>query len=254
MKATDISTYHQPTGGSMDNGQHILLVEDDSGISQLVKDLLQSHGFRVMLSRDAVAMDVALSKAEPDLMLLDVMLPGESGVNIARRLFPLRRFPIIMLTAMGEETDRIVGLEVGADDYIVKPFSARELIARIRAVLRRSKGQFLDNFVQSRMYMFQGWTLDGARRNLFDPVGTQVDLTSAEFELLRIFCEHPFQVLSRDHLLTLTQGRTVEAFGRGIDTLVSRLRRKIENDPRDPQLLKTVRTEGYILTVTVSKS
>jgi two-component system OmpR family response regulator len=170
MKAADVFAHHQPTGGSMDNGQHIHLVEDDSGISQLVKDLLQSHGFRVTVSRDAVTMDLALSKTEPDLMILDVMLPGESGVNIARRLFPLRRFPIIMLTAMGEETDRVVGLEVGADDYIVKPFSARELVARIRAVLRRSTDRGPENSIQSRIYMFSGWTLDGARRNLFDPL------------------------------------------------------------------------------------
>ncbi len=233
---------------AMERQQHILMVEDDRGIAALVERLLRQNGFRVTLAEDGRAMERALRTAEPDLLLLDLMLPGEDGLSIARRVSGQHRFPVIMLTAMGEETDRVVGLEIGADDYIVKPFSSRELVARIRAVLRRVSDNPPARRIALQTYSFAGWSLTALRRELSDPNGVRVDLTGAEFQLLQIFCEHPRQVLSREHLLRLTQGRVTQSDDRSIDTLVSRIRRKIETDPKEPELLKTIRLGGYVFT------
>lgn len=230
----------------------ILLVEDDRGIAMLVEKSLKQSGFSVILASDGRAMDRALRDGMPDLLLLDLMLPGEHGLSIARRLGAERQIPIIMLTAMGEEADRVAGLELGADDYIVKPFSARELIARIRAVLRRAGGESQPRRIAPRMYHFAGWSLASIRRELCDPNGVRVALTGGEFQLLQIFCEHPREVLSRERLLRLTQENGAIADQRSIDTLVSRIRRKIEVDPREPEFLKTIRLGGYVFTPEVS--
>jgi two-component system OmpR family response regulator len=234
----------------MRSQQHIMIVEDDRGIATLVEKSLKQNGFTVTLAGDGRALDRALRDGIPDLLLLDLMLPGEDGLSIARRLGSERQIPIIMLTAMGEEADRVAGLELGADDYIVKPFSSRELIARIRAVLRRAHRE--SRRIVPRMYRFAGWSLDSIRRELSDPDGVRVELTGGEFQLLQIFCEHPREVLSRDRLLRLTQENGAMADQRSIDTLVSRIRRKIEGDPREAEFLKTIRLGGYLFTPEVS--
>lgn len=232
--------------------QHILMVEDDRGIAALVEKALTQSGFRVTLAGDGRAMDRAFRDGPPDLLLLDLLLPGEDGLSIARRLGPESRVPIIILTAMGEEADRVAGLELGADDYIVKPFSSRELIARIRAVLRRAHSEIRPRQVVPRVYGFAGWSLATVRRELRDPAGVGVELTGGEFQLLQIFCEHPREVLPRELLLRLTQESGALADQRSIDTLVSRIRRKIEDNPREPQFLKTIRLGGYMFTPEVT--
>ncbi len=227
---------------------HILVVEDDRGIAALVERALRQNGFQITLVYDGRAMDRVLQDNHVDLMLLDLMLPGEDGLSITKRVRSEYRLPIIMLTAMGEETDRVVGLEVGADDYIVKPFSSRELIARIRAVLRRASGDVQPRQVKDITFVFERWNLHCLQRELYDPEGVRIELTSAEFQLLQILCENPRQVLSRDNLLRLTQGRISTVDDRSIDTLVSRIRRKIEIDVKNPALIKTIRLGGYMFT------
>lgn len=232
---------------------YILIVEDDRQIAVLLETALGRAGFRTRAVHDGAAMDKVLDTDNPDLLLLDVMLPGEDGLSIARRMFAKRRCPIIMLTAMGEETDRVVGLELGADDYISKPFSSRELIARIRAVLRRSdRGALVAPPEEKRAYEFAGWKLTTVSRELTSPDGEHIELTGAEFDLLAVFCERPREILSRQQLLRLTHSRGVASDDRSVDTLVSRIRRKIEPDPAQPRLLKTVRLGGYQFTPSVS--
>jgi two-component system, OmpR family, response regulator len=230
---------------------HILMVEDDPTIASLVCGFLERSGFRT--THLAQGRDVArvLADDPPDLVLLDLLLPGEDGLSIARRIRTQRPTPIIMLTAMSEERDRIGGLDLGADDYVTKPFSTRELVARIRAVLRRSEGTRNGRMLAPVLYSFAGWTLDARRRELFDPSGVRVELTTAEHELLRIFCERPGEVLGRDQIMKLAQGRRVEPYDRSVDTLVSRLRSKVEPDEGSPQLIKTVRNSGYVFAASV---
>jgi two-component system, OmpR family, response regulator len=235
----------------MDRQQHILLVEDDRGIAALVERALRQNGFKVTQVSDGRTMDRAMRDDEYDLMLLDLMLPGEDGLSIARRIVQDHKLPIIMLTALSEETDRIVGLELGADDYVTKPFSSRELIARIRAVLRRSPQGNTVPSIPVATYNFAGWTLTSIRRELTDPLGVRVEVTGAEIMLLQIFCENAQRVLPREQLLKLTQGRVSQADDRSIDTLVSRLRRKIETDPKNPELFKTIRLGGYLFAAEV---
>jgi two-component system OmpR family response regulator len=231
---------------------YILIVEDDRQIAALLEAALGRAGFRTRAVHDGRAMDKVLDTDNPDLLLLDVMLPGEDGLSIARRMFAKHRCPIIMLTAMGEETDRVVGLEVGADDYISKPFSSRELVARIRAVLRRSgRVALFAPPEEKRVYEFAGWKLTTVSRELVSPDGVSVELTGAEFDLLAAFCERPREILSRQQLLRLTHNRGVASDDRSVDTLVSRIRRKIEPDPTQPRLLKTVRLGGYQFTPSV---
>lgn len=231
---------------------HILLVEDDRQISQLVARYLKSNGCRVSLARDGREMDRILASSRLDLLVLDLMLPGEDGLSICRRLRATTTLPIIMASAKGEEIDRVIGLEVGADDYVAKPFGARELLARIRAVLRRAAAGPV-TIADGAVLGFAGYVLDTAARQLRSPSGALVALTGAEFDLLVVFCERPRMVLSRDQLLDLTQGRTAGPFERSIDILVSRLRRKLGPQPDGIDLIRTVRSEGYVFTVDVER-
>ncbi|GAB5467889.1 MAG: response regulator [Rhodospirillales bacterium] len=242
----------------METSPHILIVEDDRDIAELVAKFLRKNGLGASIAGNAKAMDRRLAERLPDLLVLDLMLPGEDGLAVARRLRAgpgdLAELPIIMLTAVREESDRIVGLEMGADDYLGKPFSPRELLARIRAVLRRASGPGKGTVVQRIVYRFEGWSLSPLMRELRDPEDVKVSLTGAEFDLLQAFCEHPRRILSRERLLDLTRGRGGAPFDRSVDTLVSRIRRKIERDPKAPDLLKTVRLGGYLFTPEVSRS
>jgi two-component system OmpR family response regulator len=224
---------------------HILIVEDDAEIARGTARFLSQSGFRVSHAPDGRALDRLLKETRADLLILDLMLPGEDGLSICRRLRASHAMPIIMLTAMGEEMDRVVGLELGADDYMAKPFSTRELLARIRAVLRRGVGRPAEESRQGERYLFAGWVLNRLTRQLHDPDGVRIALTGAEFDLLAVFCERPRRVLTRDQLLDLTQGRAAGPFDRSIDTLVSRIRQKIEADPKDPVFIQTVRLGGY---------
>ncbi|HUB49148.1 MAG TPA: response regulator [Acetobacteraceae bacterium] len=228
--------------------QHVLVVEDDPDINEMISRLIQSHGYRVSCASDGRAADCALARGDVDLMLLDLMLPGDDGLSICRRVRAHSSVPILLVTALGSEVDRVSGLEVGADDYIVKPFSHRELLARVRAVLRRSAlaSMFIDN--PPAIWSFDGWQLDLVRRTLRDSNGMLVALTSAELALLATFCTHAQRVLPRDRLLYLLHGRNLGPFDRSIDIQVSRLRRKIESDIHNPTLIQTVRSSGYIFT------
>ena len=234
---------------------HILIVEDDREIRDLVSRLLKQNGYRVSTATDGRNMDRILGSSRIDLVVLDIMLPGEDGLSLCRRLRSTSSLPIIMLTARGQETDRIVGLEVGADDYLPKPFNPRELLARIRAVLRRTATFPKGTEERARdILRFAGWRLDLGSRRLQSPDGLRVPLTSGEFDLLVAFCQHPGRVLTRDQLLDLTHGRAAKAFDRSVDIQVSRLRQKIEADPKDPLLIQTVRTGGYIFTPEVNRA
>ena len=230
----------------MKDGPHILIVDDDREIRDLLARFLRKHGFRVETAADGKAMFRTLSAGRFDLVVLDLMLPGEDGLSLCRRVRADSDLPIVMLTAIGEDTDRIVGLEMGADDYLAKPFNPRELLARIRAVLRRAPEMRRRDADPSRTFEFQGWALDAGARSLHAPDGALVDLTGGEFDLLLALVEHPGRVLNRDQLLDLTRGREAGPFDRSVDVQVSRLRRKIEEDPKQPALIKTVRGGGYV--------
>ena len=230
----------------------ILMVDDDPGIRDVVSDFLAMHGYSVDTAGDAREMERALARGPVDLIILDVMLPGEDGLAICRRLAVEGSPPIIMLSAMGEDTDRIVGLELGADDYLAKPCNPRELLARIRAVLRRAESRERDTPTGAGCD-FAGWRLDLVRRELRSPAGVVVNLSSGEFSLLRAFVEHPQRVLTRDQLLDFARGPTSEAFDRAIDVQISRLRRKLE-DGTDSDLIRTVRNEGYMFTARVRRT
>lgn len=233
---------------------HILVVDDHSEIRDLLKRFLEQHGMRVSCARDGKEMKRLLDEREFDLLVLDLMMPGEDGLTLCRELRVKSRLPIIMLTAMGEETDRIIGLEMGADDYLAKPFNPRELLARIKAVMRRTQAepQQMPETL-TRDLRFDRWLLDINRRELVDEEGVGMSLSTAEFDLLRVFLERPQRVLSRDQLLDLARGREAVAFDRAIDTLVSRLRRKLERDPKNPELIKTIWGGGYLFAADVTQ-
>jgi two-component system OmpR family response regulator len=232
---------------------HILVVDDDQEIRDLLSRFLSKHGYRVTAARDGKEMRRALADWNIDLIVLDLMLPGEDGLSLCRDLRARSQIPVIMLTMKGEETDRILGLEMGADDYLPKPFNPRELIARIKAVRRRSTGAATTSTGNgAALLRFAGWKLARGFRRLESPGGLVVDLSTGEFDLLVAFVEHPQKVLTRDQLLDLTQGRAEAAFDRSIDMQVSRLRRKIEPNPNEPELIKTVRGGGYVLAADVS--
>lgn len=239
---------------TMEIQPHILVVDDDHEIRDLLARFLTKHGLRVTSAKNGDEMMKALDHGSMDLIVLDLMMPGEDGLSLTRRLRGQGRdIPIIMLTAMGEDTDRIVGLEVGADDYIPKPFNPRELLARVKAVLRRtqtSQAPHVDGSAGEggTRYRFQGWSLDIATRDLTSPEGVILVLSAGEFDLLQAFVEHPRRVLSRDQLLDFARGRQAIPFDRSIDIQVSRLRRKLNDDAKDPQLIKTVRGGGYLFT------
>ncbi|MGL6436488.1 response regulator [Aeromonas caviae] len=233
---------------------HILVVDDHSEIRDLLKRFLEQHGMRVSCAHDGKEMKRLLDEREFDLLVLDLMMPGEDGLTLCRELRVKSRLPIIMLTAMGEETDRIIGLEMGADDYLSKPFNPRELLARIKAVMRRTQVESLPvPETLTRDLRFDRWLLDVNRRELVDEEGVGMSLSTAEFDLLKVFLERPQRVLSRDQLLDLARGREAVAFDRAIDTLVSRLRRKLERDPKNPELIKTIWGGGYLFAADVTQ-
>jgi len=231
---------------------HILIVDDHREIRDLLARYLGRHGFRVTTADGGRAMRRVLAGGAIDLVVLDIMMPGEDGLALCRHLRETTRLPVILLTAMAEETDRIVGLEIGADDYVTKPFNPRELLARIKAVLRRAQSLPHERVpaVRGRL-AFAGWTFDADRREVIDAEGTAVALSTGEARLLEAFLRHPRMVLSREQLLDQTQGRAARVFDRSIDNLVSRLRRKIEADPKAPALIKTVWGGGYRLAAEV---
>jgi two-component system OmpR family response regulator len=232
---------------------HVLIVDDDHRIRAMLARFLADHGLKVSQAVDGRAMFEICEAARIDVIVLDIMMPGEDGLSLCRRMRAQSPVPIILLTAMSGDTDRIIGLEIGADDYVVKPFNPRELLARIRAVTRRL-GAASHNAERpvANVYEFAGWLLNASRRTLTSPAGALTDLTSGEFDLLLAFLEHPQRVLTRDQLLDLARGRMSQAYDRSIDVQISRLRRKIEADPQDPAFIKTIRNEGYFFTAPVS--
>ncbi len=216
--------------------------------------VLSTNGFAISTASNASQMDVLLEKEQVDLVVLDIMLPGEDGLSICQRLRQGSNVPIIMVTARGEDVDRIIGLEIGADDYLPKPFNSRELVARIRALLRRSRLGHDSRTHCQKPLTFDGWRIDPVSRLLLDANGVRIELTSVEFDLLLAFCRHAGRVLSRDQLLDLTHAGLASPVERSIDVHVSRIRQKIEADPRDPVLIKTVRLGGYIFTPLVTQN
>jgi two-component system, OmpR family, response regulator len=230
----------------MEATPHIVIVDDHKDIRELVARYLGEHGYRVSVADSAAALRRLLQRSAPDLVVLDIMMPGEDGLSVCRHLRTTSNLPIILLTAVAEDTDRIVGLEMGADDYVTKPFNPRELLARVKAVLRRAQSlpprQALP---RSKAVRFDRWTLDVGRRELVSADGVAVPLSTAEFRLLSALLDHPGMVLTRDQLLDLTVGRAAEVYDRSIDNQVSRLRRKIEVDPKNPLLIKTHWGGGY---------
>ena len=240
----------------MDAASHILIVDDHREIRDLVARALTREGFRATAVADGRAMRKALADSRIDLILLDLMLPGEDGLSLCRSVRAESDIPIIMLTAKGEEVDRVIGLELGADDYLPKPFGSRELIARIRAVLRRSRATGADapSAPRPARYRFDRWTLNTEARDLLREDGVTVPLSTGEYDLLIALVERPQRVLSREQLLDLARGRAATAFDRSIDTQVSRLRRKLERDPAQPVLIKTVWGGGYLLAAKVEKT
>lgn len=242
----------------MDHVDHILIVDDDREIRELISGYLKKNGLRATAVPDGRQMRAFLDTDSVDLIILDVMMPGDDGLVLCRQLRAGKHkaTPILMLTARNDETDRIIGLELGADDYLVKPFAARELLARINAVLRRTRmlPPNLQVTETGRLLKFGAWRLDTVARHLLDEDGTAIALSGAEYRLLCVFVDHPQRVLNRDQLLNLTQGREAEIFDRSIDLLVSRLRQRLRDDAREPAYIKTVRSEGYVLSMPVEIS
>jgi two-component system OmpR family response regulator len=230
----------------------VLLVDDEPGLREPLADYLVRQGFGVAQAASAAQARRELADGAFDIVLLDIMMPGEDGLSLCRHLTETRQIPVIFLTAKGEATDRIVGLEIGADDYVVKPFDPRELVARIRSVLRRTGRQPAETS-EAVTLEFEGWQLDPLKRRLIDREGAVVAISSAEFRLLMAFLEHPRQVLDRDRLLDMVQGREAHLFDRAVDNQISRLRRKIEVDSRNPQLIQTVWGGGYMLAAEVHR-
>jgi two-component system OmpR family response regulator len=231
----------------MNTADHILVVDDDTEIRSLLHEYLQKQGYRVNAVADGKGLRAAVATSHPDLIILDLMLPGEDGLTLCRELRAKSEIPIIMLTARGDETDRIVGLEMGADDYVAKPFSPRELLARIKSVLRRARA-LPENLKteESGLFRFAGWTLDAATRNLISPQGVVVALSGTDFRLLKIFVDHPNRVLTRDQLIDLMLSRDAGPYDRAIDVQVSRLRQRLGEDAKEPAIIKTVRGQGYV--------
>ena len=237
---------------------HLLVVDDDDDILDLLRGFFEKHDFGVTTAADGSAMFAALASEPIDLVILDVMLKGDDGFTLCRQLqADERRIPVIMLTAMADQVDRIVGLEIGADDYLTKPFDQRELLARVKAVLRRTKSASLfspDEAGVRPTLHFAGWRLDVTRRELRSAAGALVLLTGGEFELLLVLAERPRRILSRDQLLDLTRGATHDAYDRSIDVHISRLRLKLEDDPKNPTVIRTVRNVGYIFQAQVTRA
>ncbi len=238
----------------MDTPNKILIVDDDREIRTLLADYLDSNGYSTVTAADGNAMATALDANKIDLIVLDLNLPGDDGLTLCRNLRVKSAMPVIMLTARSEALDRIIGLEMGADDYLSKPFEPRELLARIRSVLRRAQSPAHNgtNDPVQRL-KFGDWILDITARHLISPQGLVIALSGAEFRMLEIFLEHPNRVLNRDQLLNIMHGRDADPFDRSIDIQISRLRQKLGEDARSPQVIKTVRNGGYVLSVTVTR-
>jgi two-component system OmpR family response regulator len=236
----------------MERLDHVLVVDDDAEIRALLGEYLERNGFRVSLATDGREMRRALDASRPDIVVLDVMLPREDGLALCRDLRAQSSLPVIMLTAKVEEVDRIIGLEMGADDYLPKPFNPRELLARIKSILRRTRA-LPPARPDVRRVRFAGWLLDLAARQLVSPDGVVTALSSAEYRLLAVFVEHPNRVLHRNQLMDLALGRDATPFDRSIDVQVSRLRMRLRDDAREPRIIKTVRSEGYLLAAQVER-
>jgi two-component system OmpR family response regulator len=240
----------------METPDHILVVDDDREIRELLASYLEKNGMRATVAANGREMRKVLEQFSFDLIVLDLMMPGEDGLTLCRELRAgkWKAVPILMLTARNEETDRIIGLEMGADDYLTKPFAVRELLARIKSILRRTRMLPPNMQVEeaSQFITFGDWRLDTTGRHLLDTEDTMVALSGAEYRLLRVFLDHPQRVLTRDQLLNLTQGRDADAFDRSIDLLISRLRQRLRDDAREPRYIKTLRSEGYVFSVAVS--
>ncbi|MGE8064203.1 response regulator [Pseudomonas sp. NPDC089569] len=233
----------------------LLIVDDDLEILSLLKKFFVQHAYEVDVAPHGEAMWAAIAQNRPDTIILDLMLPGEGGLSLCQKVRSQTGIPIIMLTAMGELSDRIVGLELGADDYVTKPFAPRELLARLRAVQRRAGEVKASGTEPSRpLIAFAGWSLDITSRELRSPENVMIPLSGGEFDLLVVFLEHPQRILTREQLIDLTHGRAHDAFDRSIDVQVSRLRRKIEPDSKRPDLIRTVRNGGYMFTAKVARS
>jgi two-component system OmpR family response regulator len=255
QKSRCVTSGQYAQSGAMSESPHILVVEDDRDISRLVGRYLRENDCRVSFAADGREMDECLASSRIDLVVLDVMLPGEDGLSLCRRLRAKSHLPVVMLTAKGDELDRIIGIEMGADDYLSKPFNPRELLARIRAVLRRTALAAVSApEAGTRLMTFDNWQLNCVARSLTNPEGSLVTLTSAEFDLMQALCERAGRTLSRDQLVDITQGRSAGAFERSVDILISRIRRKIERDPHRPEMIKTVRSGGYLFTPDVERS
>ena len=232
--------------------QRILIVDDDAELRGLLQKYLGEQGFEVAACPDGEAMRQALASAAFDLVILDLMLPGEDGLSLCRQLRASSRIPILMLTARGDELDRIIGLEMGADDYLPKPFHPRELLARIRSILRRV--QELAGATPARSFRFTGWTLDMGLRHLVGQDGVAVSLSTGEFRLLQALVENANRVMSRDRLMDVLSGREAGPFDRSVDVMISRLRRRLGDDGREREIIKTVRNEGYVLAAKVERT
>lgn len=237
---------------STEKSINILIVDDDADIRDLLAKFLQQREFQTFLAPNGTVMSAILKEHEIDLIILDIMMPGDDGLTLCRQLRSQSNIPILMLTAMGEEIDRIIGLEIGADDYLHKPFHPRELLARIKAILRRAQNP-IQKVVQNQnpIYHFIGWTLDAGARRLISPDQLDVSISAGEYSLLLAFLTHPQKILSRDDLLDCTKNRSAGPFDRSIDIQISRLRYKIEEDAKNPAVIKTVRGGGYVLAVSV---
>lgn len=238
----------------MDTPNKILIVDDDREIRSLLADYLENNGYSAVTAADGIAMAAALEANKIDLIVLDLNMPGDDGLTLCRNLRAKSAMPVIMLTARSEALDRIIGLEMGADDYLSKPFEPRELLARIRSVLRRTNSPAHNEIHSTAQRLkFGDWTLDLTARHLLSPQGLVIALSGAEFRMLEIFLEHPNRVLNRDQLLNIMHGRDADPFDRSIDIQISRLRQKLGEDARSPQVIKTVRNGGYVLSVNVTR-
>lgn len=238
----------------MQRTPHVLVVDDHKEIRDLLAKYLAKNGLRVSTANGGTEMRQQLRTATIDLVVLDIMMPGEDGLSLCRSLRQTSMVPIVLLTAVSDETDRIIGLELGADDYVTKPFNPRELLARIRALLRRANAMAaVTSDPEHKRYRFGNWTLDVSQRSLVDASGSEAALGTAEFRLLLALVSRPGVVLTRNQLLDITAGRSAQVFDRSIDNLVSRLRRRIEDDPQQPTLIKTVWGDGYTFAGTVEE-
>ncbi|CDZ33596.1 DNA-binding response regulator OmpR [Neorhizobium galegae bv. officinalis] len=232
---------------------HVVVVDDHSDIRDLVRQYLEQQGYKISVAESGSVLRRVLEHHTVDLIILDIMMPGEDGLSVCRQVRATLDVPIIFLTAMAEDTDRILGLEMGADDYLVKPFNFRELLARVRAVLRRASNPAVPAAArQSKKLRIAGWRVDMGRQEISGENGVGIPLSTAEFRLLKVFIERPGMILSREQLLDLTTGRTADIFDRSIDNQVSRLRKKIEENPKNPSIIKTHWGGGYSLSVEVA--